>query len=84
MTKPRCWPACWSAKAITAAHSGVAALVPWAGYRPPPLNTTAMAVGVAAAPRAAAAMNPNSAIMLVSWENRAGLPARPKLCGSTA
>ncbi len=38
----------------------------------------------AAAPSAAAAMNPNSAIRLVSWEKVPGSPARPKLCGSTA
>ena len=31
----------------------------------------------AAAPSAAAAMNPNSAIRLVSWEKTPGLPAGP-------
>src|SRR5260370_39314143 len=44
LMKPRCWPACWSARAITPAHRGVAALVPEAGRRPTPLLSRAMAV----------------------------------------
>src|SRR5260370_36758493 len=48
LMKRRCWPACWSARAITPAQRGVAALVPEAGRRPPPLMSRAMAVAEAA------------------------------------
>src|SRR5512135_998767 len=42
LTNPSGWPAAWSARAITPAHSGVEALVPTADRRLPSLKASAM------------------------------------------